>query len=400
MLSETSHRPIRVIFLVFYMEAWDALDGIYRGMLADQRFDPLVVTIPRKLTGYDGFTDEPLISKFFTEQGIVYERFSSEDSLIGLERLKEIDPDYLFLNYPWQRNYPPGYQVEQLIRFTHVCYVPYFTSSLVREPNFDGIAPHQYTQPTHRLAHMIFLQDAEVASAFVEADYGNQIYRTGTPKIDALLDSAAKTAPYWPLDRVLAFGERPFRLLWSPHHSYDPNWLNFGVFAEMCNDMLEFARTHQHIDVVLRPHPFLFGTVTDRDLMTPEELATWKRFWAALPNTATHESAGFSAIFLASDALLTDGISFLVEYPLVTGTPAIFWEKANHWAFTHTGILAAAASISVTGMDEFAAAVMAAEAGLLPPRAEEIAELLAYVSPYPGRAAASIIELVAEDFER
>ena len=51
-------RPIRVVFLVFYFEAWDALDAIYRGMLADPRFEPMVVSLPRKLTGYDKFRDE------------------------------------------------------------------------------------------------------------------------------------------------------------------------------------------------------------------------------------------------------------------------------------------------------------------------------------------------------
>ncbi len=399
MPSDVAPRPIRVVFLVFYVEAWDSLDDIYRRMLADPRFDPTVITIPRKLTGYEDFTDEPLISAFFTERGIAHERFPYDDSFIGLERLTEIDPDYVFLNYPWQRNYQPGYQIERLISFTRVCYVPYFTSSLVQEPAFDGIAPHQYTQPTHRLAHMIFLQDAEVASAFIDADYGNQIYRTGTPKIDALRESAATTVPAWPLDRLLESGDRPFRLLWGPHHSYGPNWLNFGVFADMCHDMLEFARLHPHIDIVLRPHPFMFGTLTDRDLMTRDELRDWQSAWAALPNTATNDSAGFTAIFLASDALLTDGISFLVEYPLVTGKPTIFWEKAEHWAFTHTGTLAAEASVRVTNMAELEGTLAAAQVQLLPVRSDEIAELLDYVSPFPGRAAASIVELVAEDFE-
>ncbi len=399
MPSDVAARPIRVVFLVFYVEAWDCLDGIYQRMLADPRFAPTVISIPRKLTGYEDFTDEPLISAFFTERGIAHERFAYDDSFIGLERLQEIDPDYVFLNYPWQRNYQPGYQIERLISFTRVCYVPYFTSSLVQEPAFDGIAPHQYTQPTHRLAHLIFLQDEEVASAFIEADYGNQIFRTGTPKIDALREGISSTAPEWPLDRVLDSGERPFRLLWGPHHSYGPNWLNFGVFADMCHDMLDFATRHPHIDIVLRPHPFMFGTLTDRDLMTPAELRDWQSAWAALPNTATNDSAGFTAIFLASDALLTDGISFLVEYPLVTGKPTIFWEKADHWAFTHTGTLAAEASVRVTTMAEFEGTLAAAQVGLLPVRSAEIMELLDYVSPYPGRAAASIVELVAEDFE-
>ena len=393
-------RPIRVIFLVFYFEAWDSLDEIYRRMLEDERFDPRVITIPRKLTGYEDFTDEPLVSAFFTESGIAHERFSFEDSTLGLERLKDLDPDYVFLNYPWQRNYQIGYKIQQLIPFTRVCYVPYFTSSLVEEPGVDGVALHQFMQPTHRLARMIFLQDAEVKSAFDEADYGNHVYRTGSPKIDALLASRETTTPTWPLDRILDSGRRPLRLLWGPHHSYGPTWLNFGVFAEICHDMLEFARSNPDIDVVLRPHPFLFGTLTERALMTSEELASWQHDWDALPNTAMDIGSPFTAIFLAADTLLTDGISFLVEYPLVTGHPVIFWEKAEHWAFTATGALAAEASIRVKDMTEFTALMATLQEEKLPDRSAQIAALTSYVSPHPGQAAARILKRVVKDFIR
>ncbi len=369
-------------------------------MLADERFDPRVITIPRKLTGYEDFTDEPLVSAFFTERGIAHERFSFDDGHLGLELLKEMDPDYVFLNYPWQPYYQLGYKIQQLIPFTRVCYVPYFTSSLVEEPGVDGIALHQYMQPTHRLAHMIFLQDAEVKSAFDEADYGNHVYRTGSPKIDALLASRDTATPAWPLNRLLESGHRPLRLLWGPHHSYAPNWLNFGVFADMCHDMLEFARSNPDIDVVLRPHPFLYGTLTDRGLMTAEELAAWQRDWDALPNTAMDVGTSFTAIFLAADTLLTDGISFLVEYPLVTGHPVIFWEKPDHWAFTATGALAAEASIRVKNMAEFEAVISSLKTDGLPDRGPQIAALTSYVSPHPGQAATRILKRLVKDFNK
>ena len=114
-------RPIRVVFLVFYFEAWDALDAIYRGMLLDARFEPMVVSLPRKLTGYDKFRDEKKVSAFLDSQGIEHERFKFKKSKDGLARLKELAPDYVFLNYPWQRNYKKNYQIEKLVEFTKVC---------------------------------------------------------------------------------------------------------------------------------------------------------------------------------------------------------------------------------------------------------------------------------------
>jgi hypothetical protein len=168
----------------------------------------------------------------------------------------------------------------------------------------------------------------------------------------------------------------------------------------MCDEMLDFARRNPSIDVVLRPHPFLFGTLTDRDLMTPEALAAWQEAWAALPNTAVDATTPFPQVFLATDVLLTDGISFLVEYPLVTGHPAIFWEKADHWAFTATGALAAEATVRVKNMAEFEAVLATVQADAFPDRSAQIAALLHYVSPHPGQAAARILKRLVKDFNK
>lgn len=390
-------RPIRVVFFVFYFEAWDALDAVYRGMLADPRFEPIVVTIPRKLTGYDKFRDEKKMSAYLDAQGIVHERFRFKKSKEGLARLKELAPDYVFLNYPWQRNYKKYYQIEHLVEFTKVCYVPYFSTSLVQEPGEAGVAPHQYIQPTHQLSHMVFLQDADTKAAF-DREGRQNAFLTGTPKIDALLAAKETVEPVWPINRELQPAQQPFRLLWAPHHSYDHGWLNFGHFSDEFEPMLEFAKTHPEMDVVFRPHPFLFGTLTDRDIMTQEELDQWRSKWDALPNTFTDLGAPITSILLASDAMVTDGVSFIGEYPLVTGKPAIFWEKPEHWEFSPLGKIAEATTVKVHNMEQVELAIAQAQDGTLPDRSEQIAALVHAVRPQPATAAQTIIELVAKDF--
>ena len=390
-----SRARIRVVFLLFYFEAWDSLAEVYEIMRKDERFEPIVVTIPRKLTGYEDFADEDKVSAYLDARQIAHLRFDLTDSMDGLSRLRELSPDYLFLNYPWQRNYQPGYQIENLVEFTKVCYVPYFSLPLVNEPGVDGVAPHLFTQPTHKLAHLIFLQDATVKAALDASEHVGEAHLTGTPKIDALRQKAITEAAEWPIARSTP--ERNFRLVWAPHHSYGERWLNFGVFTEIRQQMLDYAAAHPELDLVLRPHPFLWGTLTDRDLMTAAELADWRASWDALPNTATHEVGSYASLFLATDALFTDGISFLAEYPLVTGKPTIFFEKAGHWSFTPIGEIAAASSVRVADFGSFEAAVDAAKAGLMPDRWSEIATLQAAASPYPGEAAARIVDIVRED---
>ena len=162
--------------------------------------------------------------------------------------------------------------------------------------------------------------------------------------------------------------------------------------------MLAFAQQHPEMDIVFRPHPFLFGTMTDRDVMTQEEVDDWRGRWDALPNTFTDLGAPLTSILLGSDALLTDGVSFLAEYPLVTGKPAIFWEKSVHWDFSPLGNIAAASTVTVHTMAEVEGAIAQAQEGTLPDRSAEIAALVKAVRPQPASAAQTIIELVAKDF--
>ncbi|MEY4102209.1 MAG: hypothetical protein RIR88_343 [Actinomycetota bacterium] len=392
----SSRRPIRVVFLLFYFEAWDALDAIYRRMLADERFEPIVVSIPRKLTGDLNFGREARVSKFLDSQGIAHVRLSTRKGKKGLAYLTELAPDYIFLNYPWQRNYKLSYRIQNLAKIAKVAYVPYFSTSLVTEPGVEGIPLHQYMQPTHRQAHMVFVNDADVREAFTQIGRADHVYLTGTPKIDALLAARDTVKPFWPLPS--RGDEGRFKLLWAPHHSFGPGWLNFGHFVDTCEHMLQWATKHPEADVVFRPHPFLFGTLRDEDLMTEKQVERWRSAWDALPNTCTDKSSSFPELFLASDALLTDGVSFLAEYPLVTGRPSIFWEKPDHWAFTAMGEKAAAASVTVSSANEVDAALQHAMSGQLPSRREQIEALIHAVSPNPGRAAETIVELVAKDF--
>jgi hypothetical protein len=141
----------------------------------------------------------------------------------------------------------------------------------------------------------------------------------------------------------------------------------------------------------------MFGTLTDRELMTADEVADWRARWTALPNTALDETSSFTSLMLACDALFTDGISFIAEFPFVTKRPAIFWEKPDHWAFTPLGELAAATSIRVSDFAGFESALKKAIEWGLPNRSTEIDALFAAASPYPGKAAEKIIEQIRLD---
>ena len=385
---------IRVVFLVFYYEAWDALAGIYELMRADSQFDVTVISIPRRFSSEAPFAEEDEVSHYFDRLGVPHLRYNFDDSFEGLKNLKDLKPDYVFINYPWQRNYQAGYRVDQLTEFTKVCYVPYYSAPLVIEPDQEGVAPHLYMQRSHQLASLVFTQDKNVHLAYAKTSRGNEhVFVTGTPKLDALVSKVSHGEKSWPLDNP-----GNFKMIWAPHHSYSPAWLNFGNFPSIFEDMFSFAEENSDVDIVLRPHPLMFRTLIDRDVLEESVIENWLRKWDALPNTSVDSEDDVALLFGAADLMVTDGISFLGEYPLATNKPGIFFENPEHWPLSELGDLAAEANIRVSNFNEFLEAFKQVRTNGLPNFEKQIAALRLLAQPYPGLASSKIVEVVRNDY--
>ena len=402
-ISNANNGPVRVAFLLLYIEAWDALAEIYELMRADDRFDAQVFVLPRKLTGDAEFGGTLVASRALDDLGVRHVVVPTDNPAAGLATIQEFAPDYSFINYPWQRNYQAEYRVDSLIRFTRVCYVPYYFLPIINEPGETGVAPHIYTQRSHQLASLVFTQDKNVVEAYAGTERGNgYVHFVGSPKIDAMI-AQGQTVASWPISAnsmagsVEQSGDRHYRIIWAPHHTFEASWCNFGMFLTMYEDVLEFAKANHDIEIVLRPHPFMFGTLVERGLLTAAQIREWREAFEALPNTFIDQGGSYLGLFNAADLMITDGISFIGEYPLVTGKPTAFIEKAEHWGFSPIGQIAAAANVRFASFDAFVEAFDEIKTHGLPDRSAEIATLRQAACPNPGESAKQIVEIVAAD---
>jgi hypothetical protein len=161
---------------------------------------------------------------------------------------------------------------------------------------------------------------------------GDRFRVTGHPKADRL----RAAVPSWPVDdRTARPGRR--RIVWSAHHSIGTTWSNFGAFPAMADDMLAWATEDQDTEFVFTPHPALLTIVgSPESPVTAEEFTAWRAAWAALPNTAVCTDGDYAPLLAASDLLVTDGLSMLVEYQLFE-RPIVFVERPDHRPFTHIG---------------------------------------------------------------
>ena len=71
---------IRVAFVLFYVEAWDSLAATHELLTRDDRFEVLVVAVPKRLTGDAGFDDGSTASAYLADLGVDHVNWAFDDA--------------------------------------------------------------------------------------------------------------------------------------------------------------------------------------------------------------------------------------------------------------------------------------------------------------------------------
>ena len=130
-------------------------------------------------------------------------------------------------------------------------------------------------------------------------------------------DSTASTGPCTGTADGVAL--RPGRIVWSAHHTIGRGWTDFGAFHLMRDDMLAWAERCADVQFVFMPHPALLPFPdSEASPVSRAEFDAWMRGWTALPNTGVLSEADYGPTLAASDLMVTDGLSMLVEYQILT----------------------------------------------------------------------------------
>jgi hypothetical protein len=313
-------RTITVFFLVHNIEVWSSLHGVYRAMLEDEQFTVIVASCNRKYPSGTSYHDEDVVHEGLQKAGVHHIRFTSEGGWEDLNILKRLRPDVIFRQSQWDNDIPPAFSVENL-RFARLYSVPY-----VIVPFFDNSKKFS-TNFSHNL-ECTFVVNEALKQEYETNDVtgATRAAATGHPRVDEILSAE----PDWPLHT-----HNTFRVLWSPHHSIFQGWYDFGTFLTTCEPILSMATNIADVDFLLAIHPGLIGSFERLEKEFPETHKKVRNFfieWDRLPNTSTLWHGGYMTAMKASDLLITDGISLLIEYQFVN-KPILFIEREGHAAF-------------------------------------------------------------------
>jgi hypothetical protein len=342
-------RPTRVLFLAHLVGVWDSYHALVETMAGSDDFEPIVASIPRRFPGLEGLSGEEDVHRGLTDRGVPHLRFSDGDPGHVLRLIKAIEPDVIFRQSQWDADIAEELGTERL-GFARTCLVPYETMNIVVN------VPNSRTRNTavdsdyHRVAWLVFCTNEMMLETAVRdgARGGAQFRLVGHPKADHLRGSR----PDWPVCSAADDPPPLGRIVWSAHHTIAQGWTDFGAFHLMRDGMLAWARQRADVQFVFMPHPLLLRFPdSDGTPVSRPEFDAWMQEWTALPNTAVLSEADYGPTLAASDIMVTDGLSMLVEYQLFA-KPVIFFEREGHRPFNAIGERVVTGVHTVHSMEE------------------------------------------------
>lgn len=309
-------QKIKVVFLVVYASVWKLKD-LYFLMKEGDIFEPIIVIIPDIVHNRENAKDK-VKENFLFFQKNNYNVFSSYDSNNNafIDIKNTINPDIVFFTNPHELSLPI-YHIDNFLD-SLTCYVPYGFM-------IANIQNDQFNQKIHNFAWQLFYETpAHVAMAKMYAlNKGENVILTGYPLLDELFKTDFEFKSPWKKQN-----QNKKKIIWAPHHTIeeDNEQLAYSCFLKIKDFMLDVAIKYKdNIQIAFKPHPLLKQKLySELDKNAVDE---YYKKWEITEN-CQFEDNDYIDLFLTSDGMIMDSISFMSEY-LVTGHPALFTVR-NH----------------------------------------------------------------------
>ncbi len=311
---------LRVAFFVVNLSMWKS-DSLFRLMMTDSRFDPVIVPMPRPQFNADSEKEEQLrMIEFCKENGYPY--IPGYDYEKGqFNGFDQIKPDLVFYSQPYNAAFP-AHKIES---FWHNClffYVPYCfiieKTSVLLNTLYMNICQKVFLESQ-------VIRDMESHSV---ANKGKNFMVSGYLDSERLRGLRDGDYDIW------KGGNKDVkRIIWAPHHSIlKKDILNYSTFLDIADDMLQIAREYEgKVLFAFKPHPGLKPKLYDLEGWGKERTDKYYSEWENMPGTILSEGK-YDSLFRSSDAMIHDCSSFSVEY-LYTGKPVMYIAKQDHMDF-------------------------------------------------------------------
>lgn len=325
--SPINKNNIKILFVVQRIECFNSSLSVYLRMIKDDSFDVTVLSLPKFLQfsadRSNKFALESLndIFKFCESLPGNHKTINSYNHLMkSYIIIEEYSFDYIFVNIPYEEQYPEEVNIKRLNKIGRICYLPYGYNSTKNSYLFE------VTNPIPSLNFF------DIYYAINKKSYGELLIKRmwvsqllsrnkplrnmGYPRFD-LLDNAS--------DRK---GLRT--LLWLPRWETS---LDIGheqsTFLAFKEDIVSFAEMNPAIEVIIRPHPLMFENHIKAGKISREELEHYFNRINSIPNISFDKNDSYEKTLDRADLILSDFTGLLVEMFVMGKKVAYTGEKGD-----------------------------------------------------------------------
>lgn len=306
-------RTIKVLFFLMHEPAWKC-ESLYRLLTNDERFETMLVVNPFMVIGEENMLNEMnKCYETFKTKGYRIVKTFNEKTGKWLDVKKELEPDIVFFTNPYQLT-KPEYYIHNFLD-TLTCYIPYsYLLANLQQSQFN-LQFHNFVWRCFYGTHLHKMMAVKYAK-----NKGVNAYALGLPMCDVFCDKS-----YLPTDVWKNKDKRIKRIIWAPHHSIENNekklgYSNFLKYYQDIPNLIEFFEGR--IQIAFKPHPLLKFNLYKHPDWGKERTDAYYQRWQNM-NNGQLEEGGYEDMFLTSDALILDSISFISEY-IFLNNPSLF----------------------------------------------------------------------------
>ncbi len=314
LVHQLSKKKIRVAFFLIHDSVWK-LDGIYKLMESDKLFEPIIVICPYTVYEESMMTQLESSLNAFSQKGYnVINTLKDDGTWIDVK--EDIKPDIVFFTNPHNLT-RKEYLIENYLDCL-TCYVPYGIMSA-------NLQQSQFNKKFHNYLWKAFYEtDVHLQMARKYAtNKGRNVLVTGYPGCDIFLDESYQPNSPWKVSSRIVK-----RIIWAPHHTieYDLSQLAYSNFLKYSSFILGLLDKFKGaIQIAFKPHPILKAKLYDHTDWGKAKTDDYYQAWDNHQYGFLHEGR-YEDLFLTSDAMIFDSISFMTEY-LYLNKPSIFMVK-------------------------------------------------------------------------
>jgi hypothetical protein len=313
------------IKVAFFMEtnAMWKLDRLYWLMEKSDKFEPIVIICPwityRNDHMYDLLNQVDLFCK---KKQYNYVNTYDERSKTWKDIKKLINPDIVFFVQPYS-NSIKEYNFRKFLKTSLTCYVSYIFFIIANQQK-------QFNLLFHNIIWRGFCETPihKMMSEKYAYNKGKNIRAFGFPLFDEFTDKklSNQIKDVWKIKN-----KSIKRIIWAPHHrivdgSYNAKGYNsrqFSCFLSYAFLMLDIAEKYKDkIQIAFKPHPRLKSNLYTNNDWGIKKTDEYYKKWEDIKNGQLEEG-DYIDLFLTSDAMILDSISFICEY-LYTNNPILY----------------------------------------------------------------------------